>query len=376
MKRYKAYKYRIYPNKEQKILINKTIGCSRYVFNHFLNESKKYYEETKKVLNFNQYCKMLTQLKKEENTKWLKEVDSTSLQATLKNLESAYKNFFKGNGKYPKFKSKKNKVQSYNSKNNKTTIRIQDGKLVLPKLGKVKITLSKKMAGRVLNCTVTKKASDKYFVVILCEEDIQYLPKVNSSVGIDLGLKEFAILSNETVYDNPKFFRKLEKKLAQEQRKLSRKKHGSTNYEKQRIKVAKVHEKITNAKDDYLQKISTEIVKNHDIICIEDLNVSNMLKNHKLAKGISEVSWSKFRNMLTYKCEWYGKELVVIGKCFPSSQLCYECGYQYKGTKDLKVREWTCSNCGDSHDRDLNASKNILKEGLRILHEEDMKHAG
>lgn len=364
MLRNKAYKFRLYPNNEQEILINKTFGCARYVYNYFLTEWKRQYQESGESLGYNKCSKMLTQLKKELT--WLKEVDSSALQDSLKNLEKAYKNFFKKNSNYPKFKSKKDKAKSYTSKLNENIL-IEGNKIRMPKLGWIKVAKSREVTGRILNATIRKTSSCKYYVSVLVEEDIIYMNKTNTKVGIDLGLKDFAILSNGTIYKNPKIFRKLEKKLAFENRKLSRKKRGSANHEKQRIKVAKVYEKIANTKKDYLQKVSTEIVKNHDIICMEDLKVSNLLKNRNLAKAISEVSWHEFRTMLEYKCEWYGKELVVIGKTFPSSQLCHECKYRWKGTKDLKVREWTCPNCGHTHDRDLNASKNILDEGLRLV---------
>lgn len=374
MIKHKAYKFRIYPNKQQTILINKTIGSSRFVFNHFLHLWNESYSKTKKGLSCNTCSTMLPSMKKSETYAWLKEVDSIALQSSIKNLEDSFNRFFKKQNKAPRFKSKKNPVQSYTTKSSHNNIQIEDNKIKLPKLKWVKFANSREVKGRILRATISKRPSGKYFVSLLVEETIKELPKTESSVGIDLGIKDFAILDNGTIYNNNKFTYKMEQKLKREQRKLSRrqlqaKKKGinlfeAKNYQKQKIKVARLHEKVTNQREDFLNKVSTEIIKNHDIICIEDLNVKGMLRNHKLSKSISDVSWSSFVTKLQYKADWYGKEIIKIDKWYPSSQICSSCGTN-SGKKTLDIRTWTCK-CGVKHDRDINASKNIKNEGLRI----------
>lgn len=375
MLRHKAYKFRIYPNADQEVLIIKTIGCVRFVYNYFLALWNEEYSKNGKGLTYNSCSAMLPQMKKNEATSWLKEVDSIALQSSVKNLSDSFSRFFKKQNRRPQFKSKKNPIQSYTTKNVNKSITIIENIIKLPKLGQVKFAKSRELNGRILNATIRKNPSGKFFVSILCEEEVPELPKTGLEIGIDLGITDFAILSNGQKIDNNRFTSKMEKTLKREQRKLSRrallaKKAGkelfeARNYQKQKKKVARLHEKVINQRTDFLNKLSTEIVKNHDSICIEDLNTKGMLRNHKLAKSISDVSWFSFVSKLQYKAEWYGREIIKVDKWFPSSQLCSKCGHK-DGKKSLEIREWTCPVCHAHHDRDINASKNILAEGLQI----------
>ena len=366
MQQKKAYKYRIYPTAEQVHILARTFGCCRYVYNWALRQRTDAYYKDGERLYYEATAQRLTSLKKQADHVWLNDISSVPLQQSLRHLDTAFRNFFEGRAQYPKFHKKHGEqAATYAS----TAFKWDGTSLTLAKMSEpLNIVLSRPLpkGAKPSTVTVSKDCANRYFVSILLEEDIKPLPVVNKQVGLDLGLKSMVVTSDGYTYGNPKFFAKDEKKLAQAQRRQTRKKKGSQNRAKARHKVAKIHAKIADRRRDYQHKLSTQIIRENQIVCVESLQVKNMVQNHSLAKAISDVGWGEFVRQLEYKAKWYGRTLVRIDKFYPSSKRCFDCGHVLD-TLSLDVRVWTCPECGVIHDRDINAAKNIHAAGLTVF---------
>ncbi len=356
-----AYKYRIYPNTEQKVFFAKCFGCVRFFYNKSLDDMNEIYKSTGKFKN-------ITPASYKEDYSFLKEVDSFALCNAQLNRNTAFKSFFSHRSGFPKFKSKRND-QSYTTNMVYGNIKLSDNDryISIPKCPRIRIKKHRDFDGRIKSVTVSKTCDNKYYVSLLVETDVEPLKESNNTIGLDLGIKELIIDSNGKKYKNHKYLTKSENKLAKEQRKLSKMVKCSSNRNKQRIKVARLLKHIQNQRNDYLHKLSKKIIDENQIICIEDLKVKDMMSDSKLARNISDVSWSRFVSMLIYKADWYGRKVVKVPPTYPSSQLCHACGYKNSLTKDLSIRKWTCPKCGSIHDRDINAARNILSKGIETL---------
>ena len=365
MQQKKAYKYRFYPSDEQKHILAQTFGCCRYVYNWALRQRTDAYYQRGERLYYEGTAQRLVALKKQEETIWLNEVSSVVLQQSLRHLDKAFRNFFEGRADYPTFKKKRNQQAATYASNAFTW---NGHHLTLAKMdAPLEITWHRPLPDgcKPRSVTVTKDEADRYFVSILVEEDIKPLEVTPKMVGLDLGLKSMVITSDGRTHGNPKFFHKDEKKLAKAQRQHAKKKQGSKNRNKARLKVARIHKKVADRRRDYQHQLSTRIIRENQVVCVESLQVKNMIKNHCLAKSISDVGWSEFIRQLEYKAEWYGRTLVKIDKWYPSSKRCFDCGH-ILDSLTLDVRHWVCPECGVAHDRDINAAKNILAAGLAV----------
>ena len=372
---YKAFKYRIYPNQEQKVLINKHIGSCRWLYNYALNKKVEAYKKDKTKLTRFDLSSDLPKLKKNEDTEWLKEVNSQALQMSLKNMDEAFTKFFRDKKGFPKFKSKHNNRQSFNIPQS-IKVDWESKKVSVPKIKNIKFALDRIPEGEIKSATISKTPTNKYFISILVDtknkESKKYQIKEETAVGIDLGIKDFAITSNGEKFDNPKHLKQNLRRLKKLQNRASKKQKGSENRRKANLKVALLHEKISNSRNDFLHKLSSKLIEENQTICLEDLNINGMLKNHCLSQSIQDCSWSKFNEYLEYKAKWNRNNIVRIGRFEPSSKMCSNCG-NINNELTLKDREWTCEGCNTLHDRDVNASKNILDFAL---HQNNLVGAG
>jgi putative transposase len=355
----------MYPTDEQKNILAQTFGCTRFVYNWALRKKTDAYYKDGVRLYYKDLSSQLTNLKKQPEYAWLNDVSSVPLQQSLRHLDRAFINFFEGRGKYPTFKKKRNR-QSATSMG--TAFAYRGGNITLARMTEpLNIIWSRPLPedAKPSSITITKDCADRYFISVLVETEIEQLPPIEQSVGADLGLKDFVILSTGETVGNPKFFRKDEKRLAKAQRRHAKKKKGSKNRNKARLKVARIHARIADRRSDFLHKLSARLIRENQTICVESLAVKNMVKNHCLAKAISDVGWSEFVSQLEYKAEWYGRTLVKIDRFYPSSKRCFDCGH-ILDSLTLDVRQWACPECGVVHDRDINAAKNILAAGLAV----------
>jgi putative transposase len=366
----RTYRYRLYPDEAQKQELARTFGCSRWVYNWALETKTKAYYQDEESLSLTDLSSRLTSKKKEEETEWLSEVSAVTLQQSLRNLNQAFTNFFEGRAEYPSFKSKKGD-QTARYVGTAFDIREENGKrkLRLSKMpGLINIRWSRELPSEPSSCTVTKNAAGQYHVCFVCTEEVRQLPRINGEggdlefVGVDLGIESLVTLSTGEKVGNPRWFENEYKRLRREQQKLSRKEKGSNNWERQRKRVAKIHQRIQDRRKDFIEKLTTRLVEKFDVIVVEDLSVKNMQQNGNLARHITQAGWSQIVRRLRDKCKWYGRTLVIADKWFPSSQRCSECGH-VSGKKSLDVRDWTCSGCGTCHDRDINAAKNLSRVG-------------
>lgn len=363
----KAYKYRLYPNNEQKVMLAKTFGCVRLVYNKMLNERIETYKEYKDDKEELKKQKYPTPAKYKNDYPFLKEIDSLALANAQLNLDKAYKKFFKEGMGFPKFKSKKEHNYSYTTNMVNGNIKLEGNMIKLPKVGFIEVRFHRKFEGVIKSCTISQVPSGKYYISILVDTENIQAPKNNKVYAFDLGLKEFLIDSKGEHIENPKTIYKYEEKLSKLQRKIAHKQKGSGNWCKARIKIARLHEKITNIRKDFLNKLSSKIINENQVIISEDLNIKGMLKNHNLAKAVSDVSWGEFTRQLEYKAKWKGRTYHKIDRWFASSQTCSKCGSINKEVKLLSIREWLCESCGEKHQRDENAAKNIKMQGMKEL---------